>query len=236
MSTTAVSAGQIMDRTANLLNDPNKTDYTYAVMIPYLNMAIEELSEIQEESNNSPSNQTTSPDIPMPVGTSMITSPELTVGVNPHYPAELTEIQEVTERLLGTNDSFIPLTRKEFLPIFPPNNSFLFWIWEDQVIRFNPNGALTPREIRIHYVRQGVPYVANENTIITMINSRSYLAYKTAAFCAMFIGENETRAQVLEDQANKAIDRLTNISNKGRQQIMTRHRPFRAAYKRRGTI
>ena len=46
MSTTAVSAGQIMDRVANLLNDPNKTDYTYNVMLPYLNMAIEEFSRL----------------------------------------------------------------------------------------------------------------------------------------------------------------------------------------------
>jgi len=236
MSTTAVSAGQIMDRVANLLNDPNKTDYTYLVMIPYLNMAIEELSELMEESNNSPSNQTTAPTIPMPVGTNMITSAEITVGVNPHYPEELTEIQEIGERLLGTNDSFVSMRRLEFLPVNPPNNSFLYWIWEDQVIRFNPNGALTPRDIRLHYVRQGIPYVANEDTRIEMINSRAFLSYKTAALCAMFIGENESRAQTLEDQANKAADRLTSISNKGRQQIMTRHRPFRAAYKSRGFV
>jgi hypothetical protein len=50
----------------------------------------------------------------------------------------------------------------------------------------------------------------------------------------MFIGENETRAGILETQAEKAMERLTGINNKGKQQIMTRHRPFRAAYKARG--
>jgi hypothetical protein len=69
-----------------------------------------------------------------------------------------------------------------------------------------------------------------------MINSRSYLSYKTAALCAMFIGENESRAKILNDQADEAMERLEGISNKGRQQIMTRHRPFRAAYKSRGYI
>jgi len=234
MSTTAVTAGQIMDRVANLLNDPNKTDYTYTVMTPYLNMAIEELSELMEESNNSPSNMTTSSPILVPVGKNIITNSEDIT--NPSYPDDLTEIQEVGERAAGSADPFFPLGRREFLQSFPPNQSLLFWIWENQQIKFNPNGALSPREIQLRYVRQGVPYVANENATITMMNSRSYLSYKTAAFCALFIGENESRAQVLEDQANKAIDRITAISNKGRQQIMTRHRPFRAGYKSRGGI
>ena len=52
--------------------------------------------------------------------------------------------------------------------------------------------------------------------------------------CSMFIGENETRAQVLNEQAEQAKERMEGISNKGRQHIMTRHRPFRAAFKARG--
>ena len=234
MSTTAVTAGQIMDRVANLLNDPNKTDYTYLVMTPYLNMAIEELSELLEESNSSPSGQTTSNPILVPVGQNAIYSEDdPTVGV-PKYPNDLTEVQEVSERPAGSSEQFIKMTRKEIPKSFPSSNSLLFWCWENQQIKFNPNGALSDREIQLTYVRQGVPYVANENTTITMINSRAYLAYKTASFCALFIGENETRAKVLEGQAERAVERITSISNKGRQQIMTRHRPFRAGYKSRG--
>ena len=233
MSTTAVSAGQIMDRVANLLNDPNKTDYTYRVILPYLNMAVEELSELLEESNSSPSNHT-SLIIPIPVGIGMITSAEdLTVGV-PHYPDDLAEIQEVSERGMNTGESFIPLIRREFITGFPVSQSLLYWCWENQCIKFNPAGASTPREIQLKYVSQGVPYIVDENTMITMINSRSFLAFKTAALCSMFIGENETRAGVLNQESERAAERLTTISNKGRQQIMTRHRPFRAAYKIRG--
>ena len=235
MSTTAVTAGQIMDRAANLLNDPNKTDYTYLVMLPYLNMAIEELSELMEESNNSPSNQTSAV-IAIPVGTNRIASPDDQTAGIPKYPDDLTEIQEVGERMFGASDAFIRLTRKEFLQTFPANSSLLFWIWEDQMIKFNPNGATSKREIQLKYIRQGVPYVANENSLITMINSRSYLGYKTAAFCALFIGENESRADTLNKEADKAIERLTGISNKGKQQVMTRHRPFRAGYKSRGSF
>lgn len=231
MSTTNLTAAEVMDRSAVLMNDPSKTDYTYIVQLPCLNMAIDELIESLEESNSSPTNQTSSV-IVIPVGANKITPIE-SVEL-PHYPVDLVEIQGVGERAAGSQDAFIPLSRREFLQAFPANNSLLFWCWEDQMIKFNPNGALTDREVQLEYVRQAVQLALSESSVIGTINSRSYLSYKTAAFCAMFIGENETRAGVLEAQAEKALERITGINNKGKQQIVTRRRPFRAAYKARG--
>ena len=231
MSSTALTAGDVMNRSAALLNDLARTDYTYAVQVHYLNMAIDELAESLEESNSSPSNKTSDP-ITMAVGKNKLTPLE---NIDtPHYPFDLIEIQEVGERLGGSSDPFIGLSRKEFGTTLPANQSLLYWYWEDQCIKFNPSGAISIREIQLKYVSQALQIADTENSVIGTINARSYLSYKTAAFCAMFIGENETRAQVLEDQANKALERMTGISNKGKQQIMTRHRPFRASYKRRG--
>jgi len=231
MSTTSLTAAQVMDRSAALLNDPAKTDYTYVAQLPYLNMAIDELVESLEESNSSPTNMT-SAITSIPVGVNKITPIEHADA--PHYPIDLVEIQSVGERIAGSNDIFIPLTKRDFLQSFPPSNSLLFWIWEDQIIKFNPNGAVTSREIQLNYVRQAIAQAISETSIIGTINARSYLSYKTAALCAMFIGENETRAGILEGQAEKALERVTSISNKGRQQIVTRHRPFRSTYKMRG--
>jgi len=231
MSTTSLTAAEVMDRSAALMNDPAKTDYTYVTQLPYLNMAIDELVELLEESNSSPTN-TTSAVITLPIGANKLTPlehPDV-----PHYPMDLIEIQSIGERGTGTNDAFLELGRREFLQAFPPSNSLLFWVWEDQMIKFNPNGAFSARDIQLKYVRQAIQLAVNETSVIGTINARSYLSYKTAALCAMFIGENETRAEVLNGQAEFAIERLTGISNKGRQQIMTRHRPFRAAYKARG--
>jgi len=231
MSTTSLTAAQVMDRSAALLNDPAKTDYTYAAQLPYLNMAIDELVESLEESNSSPTNMT-SAIISVPVGVNKITPIEHVD--TPHYPIDLVEIQSVGERLAGINDVFVPLGRRDFLQSFPPSNTLLYWTWEDQIIKFNPNGAVTSREIQLNYVRQAIAQAISETSIIGTINARSYLSYKTAALCAMFIGENETRAGILEGQAEKALERVTSISNKGRQQIVTRHRPFRSTYKMRG--
>lgn len=233
MSTTSLTAAEVMDRAAALLNDPAKTDYTYAAMLVYLNTAIDELVEGMEESNVSPTNQTSSV-IVVPAGTNKITPVE--DPATPHYPPDLVELQEVSERAAGSSDSFVPLTKREFLQQFPPSNSLLYWCWEDQRIKFNPNGALSPRDIQLKYVSQAIVQAANENSVIGTINARSFLSYKTASLCAMFIGENQERANTLEGQATKAMERLTGISNKGRQQIVTRHRPFRAGYKGRGWI
>ena len=231
MSSTSLTANEVMYRSAALLNDAAMTDYTFDVQLIYLNMAIDELAEALEESNVSPTNQTSDP-IVIPVGTIMLT-PYENINV-PHYPFDLVEIQEIGERLQGTLDMFVRMDRKEFLTLFPPTNSLLYWYWEGQMIKFNPNGALTIREVQIKYVAQNPQIAVSQNSVIGTINARSFLSYKTAALCAMFIGENQTRAQVLDDQATKALERMTGISNKGKQQMMTRHRPFRASYKSRG--
>ena len=231
MSTTSLTAGEVMDRSAALLNDPAKTDYTYLAQLPYLNMAIDELVELLEESNASPTNQT-SVAITLPVGANKITPIEHIDA--PHYPIDLVEIQEVFERAAGSNEGYLKLNRREFVSEFPIGNSLMFWAWEDQIIKFNPAGTFGPREVQLRYVGKTIAQAANELSVIGAINSRSYLSYKTAALCAQFIGENESRAAVLNAEAERASERMTGISNKGKQQMMTRHRPFRASYKSYG--
>ena len=232
---TSLLASDVMDRAAALLNDPARTDYTYAAQLPYLNMAIDELVENLEESNSTPTNLTYR--VVVPVGESKIFPLEGSgsSGVNTvYYPPDLVEIQEIGERLSGSDDPFYAMRRCEFLPTTPPSSAFLYWSWENQCIQFNRQGALQPREIELKYVRSSTNQVTSEKSIIPSINARSYLSYKTAALCSIFIGENETRAAILNAESEKALERLLGINNKGRQSIVTRHRPFRASYKARG--
>lgn len=245
MSTTSVSAGQLMDRAANLLNDPNKTDYTYKVMLPYLNLAIEEFCDLLSESNSPFANLTSyhwsaEPILVPKNGPYLLTPEDPTPGMS-KYPGDLIEIQEIQERPYSSvphhpSDpafgAYRRLPRREFPEPSPPTNSLVWWVWERGIIRFN--AASIDMEVVLKYVFQGIPYAADENTIITLIGARTYLSYKTAAFCALFIGENESRAKILETQADEAAERSITISNKGKQEIVTRHRPFRAAYKARG--
>jgi len=251
MSTTSLTAGEVMDRSAALLNDPAKTDYTYVAQLPYLNMAIDEFVENLEESNVGFTNVASpiiTPQIIVPAGF----HPRITPTehpITPHYPDDLVEIQEVAERpvvAIGDTTPYIALPRREFPDLYPQSQSLLYWSWINQIITFNPAGSPIAHEIRLKYIRRAINLAVDETSIIGtppilgevavrgVMNARSYLSYKTAALCAMFIGENETRAGVLNEQAEKALERVTNIDSKSRQQIMTRHRPFRAAYKSYG--
>jgi hypothetical protein len=232
-STTSLRADEVMDRAAALMNDPAKTDYTYSAQLPYLNMALDELMESMEESNASPTNKTAAV-ITLTAGLDRLTPVES--ATLPHYPYDLVEVQQIGERTAGTENDFIQMTRVEFPPSVTATAYLQVWAWEDQEIRFNSNGATGDLDLQLKYVSQPLQLAQNELSIIGTIGARSYLSFKTAALCSMFIGENETRAGVLEGQAIKAIERMLNINSKGRQQIYTRRRPFRAAYKSRGWV
>jgi hypothetical protein len=230
MSSPALTAGQVMDKAASLLNDTAKQNYTYTVQLPYLQMALQDLRKLLEL-NNSPVTNEVSSVINCPIGTDSISYDN---SPNPELPDNLIEIQQLWERAEGT-DPWVPMTRVEFLPHYYEGvliNQFLIWTWQDNQIRLIP--ANTDNDIKIDYVKSLFNDVEDENSELSIINADSYLQFRTAALCAEYIGENPTRALSLNLQARDAFDILIGIDNKGRQAIMTRRRPFRAAWKNRG--
>src|SRR5436853_974776 len=105
-----MTAADILDRSAVLLNDSPRSLYTYAAQLPYLNIAIDELQEILEE-NNVPITNEVSSTLVIPIGTTVISFTS-----SPALPSDLIEIQALYERLNGTTNSFIKMERREFLP------------------------------------------------------------------------------------------------------------------------
>ena len=234
MSSTSFTAADVMDKSASLMNDTAKTVYTHAAQLPYLNIALAEIEEHFQLNNISITNETSVP-IVVPVGTTLIT-PEDGIGsdVTPHYPTNLVEIQGLYERASGSTDPFIPMVKREYLPSAIndlPTDSLQYWSWQNQQIRFI--GALLAREVRLDYIRNLFAEITNPNDIIGVINAKSFLAFRTAALCSEFIGENKTRADSLNEFAVAAGERVTGIGIKTKQSITTRRKPFMAAYKRR---
>jgi len=233
-STTDLTAAQVMNRSASLMNDTAKTVYTYVAQLPYLNIAVDELQELFELNNIPVTNQTTA-FIAVPAGVVQIEPIENAGPGIVTYPNDLVEIQGLYERLGGSTEPFIPMTQREFLPHSLdnlPTESLGYWIWEDQKIKFI--GALLPREVKLDYIKKLFPDELNASSAIGIINARGFLYFRTAALCSQFIGENTTRATELNNFATLALDRITGIGIKGKQAIMTRRRPFMATYKSRG--
>ncbi len=218
---------------SSLQNDTAQDQYNNASCLPYLNMALDELQEIFEQNNVPVTNQTSA--VIAVASTTSVT--EIGFSTVPALPSNLIEIQQLWESITG-QAQWIPMTRKEFMPHYlelVQINQFIFWVWKDQKINLPPSSQTN--DIKIDYVKSifNTPIViADINVDLDVLNVKTYLGYKTASLCSMFIGENETRAAVLNGQAEEALSRVIGINTKGRQAITIRRRPFRAGYKRQG--
>lgn len=236
MSTTDTTAGQIFDSSAALLNDAQKSIFTNDAQLPYLKIACDELQELCELYNIPVSNKTSAV-IAIPAGANKVVSVD---NPNPSlvkYPSDLIDIQMISERQTGTGDPFQPMQRFEFVPHWwetsPATPDLEAWVWIDQEIQFNDQGATADNDIKLDYIKTLFPQAITENSVIGIINSKTFLSYRTAALCALYIGENESRAQGLDGQAVMALDRLLGIGIKGKQAINTRRRPFMSNYRSR---
>lgn len=221
-----------MDKSASLLNDTARTIYTYAAQVPYLNIALQELQEYFEL-NNIPVTQTTSAVIQVDAGFTEIVYNG--VGI-PTLPSDMIEPQQLWERTRNI-DPYIPMSKRDFLPHYMEGiqtSQFIFYVWQDQKIKLLAANA--NNDIKIDYIKELFATVTNEFSLINVINARTFLGYRTAALCAEFIERNKSSSDALNSYAALAMDRATGIGAKGKQNIATRRRPFRAAYKRRGWI
>lgn len=222
---------QVIQTAATLMNDPQQFEYTNEVCLTYLNLALSVLQENFELSNIPTTNNTSVP--------ILVKAGVFRVGYDtlPALPSDLVEIQQLWESQVGQN-AWIPMVKNEFLPHYFQNNQlinqFLVWTWEGGRIRLIP--ANQDNQIKIDYIASlFVPVkIATIDVGLPFVNIGTYLDFKTAAFCAMYIAENETRAISLNGEANDALSRSMGISVKGGQSIVTRRMPFRASFKRRG--
>lgn len=227
-----------MDIAASLLNDTAKSVYTYAAQSPYLRMALQELREHFEQ-NNIGVTQATSAVIQIDAGTTVIMYDAAGTPTAPSLPDDMVEPAQLWERARDI-DPWVPMTKKDYLPhnlegVEIPQ--FIYYTWNSQKIEVLPANA--NNDIKIDYILQLFPDAGDtvdENTIINVVNCMSFLQYRTASLCAEFIERNVTSAQALGAYSILALDRATSIGVKGKQNIFTRRRPFRAGYKRRGWL
>ena len=225
-------ASDVMDLSASFLNDAVKSIFTYTVQLPYLNVAMEELQE-EFELNNMPITNQNETIINIPAGTEGFGD----IG-QPALPSGLIMPLTLYERTSGSQFSFIQMKRMEFLPVNQVNNAFLiYWAWLGQKIKFIPGGATGSLDIQVQYTQ----YIYSGPVLPTDLVSVSgmekmFLAYRTAALCAEFIGENVTRAQDLNNNAGLSLNRLLTIGIKAKQAITTRRKPFMSSWRARRII
>ncbi len=230
MAVPDLAASTVLAKSASLMNDTARTIYTYTALLPYLQIAMQELQE-EFQLRNISSSQITSALITVPAGTSQIQyggPPTLTL------PSDMIEPAQLWERPSGI-DPYIPLIKRDYIPHQLEGvlvTTFGFYVWDNQMIKFLP--STQNNDIKIDYVKELFQPIVDENSPINIINAASFLEYRTAGLAAEFIERNIASANALNAYAVLAIDRATGIGIKGKQAIMTRRRPFRSAFKKRG--
>lgn len=233
MTSITLTVGNVLDASAALLNDVAKSVYTNTIQMPYINMALRELQE-QYELNNIPVTDTVSTEVDVVAGVSSLGfSPDPPIVDTVYLPDDLIEPKVVWERQSGVNP-YTPMTRLDYLPRYQEGvqyNQFLYFTWQSNELRFLP--ANQDNDIKLDYIKSLFATVDDEDDELSVVNAQSFLQYRTAALCAEFLGENNTRAGELNGFAAIAMDRAIGIATKGRQAINIRHRPFRASYKRK---
>lgn len=234
-STIDLTAGQVMRSSAALLNDVNRSVYTYADQIPYLNIALHELQEYFEQ-NNIPATDQISTVIQVNAGVTAIAFNAAGTPAAPKLPDDLIEPQKLWERTRDINP-FVPMTRIDGLPqtmVGVQFSQFQIYVWEANEIRFFP--CVGNNDIKIEYIRKLFTDATSDASVINVVNGQSFLEFRNAALCAEFIGENKTRADELNVFAELSKDRTISIGTKGRQATQMRRRPFRSGFKRRSFI
>lgn len=221
-------ASEVMDLSAAALNDIDRTTYDYDTQIPYLKLASQELQEIYEL-NSLPVTEQSSAAIPVNAG---ITELRFNAPSQPRLPDNLIEPQQLWERTRNTNN-WVPMTRKEFIPHILEDvetAQLAFWVWQQNMIKFMASSQ--DNDVKIDYIGSLFPKYIRADTIIPVQNAIGYLAYKTAELISDMVEHNDARAQSNGARAMLSLDRIAGITIKSKQQIQTRRRPFRAAYKR----
>ncbi len=234
MSAGIFTAAEVMDRAAGLLNDYARTIYTYTAQLPHLRTAMDALKQ-EFQLNNCPVTNVSSQIIPLDIGVDHINPPGMSP---PNYPGDLTEIQEVWQRLQDSEEQWMPLRSFEYmqhnLDTLNVGPYLLYYSWQQEIIKFPV--ATVALEIKLDFISEVVGNIENENDYIGIINTKNALAFKTAELCARFLGENPTRANELKLEWQTAIDTVIRINIKGKQNMPARKRPFRSGYRNRNII
>lgn len=227
-----LTAGQIAENVRALLNDTAGAVYTFPIIRPYLNMALDDLQQTLELNNVPVTNTTTSPAIAVDAGVTSIS-----FSTTPALPQNLIDIRQLWESPRDQN-LWIPMKRVDFLPHYLEDqmaiNQLLYFSFNEEAVQFIAANA--DNDIKIDYIRSLFTILTDndEGVLVGPINCDCYLYFYTASLCARYIGENEARSMALKEEAQNSIDTILGISSKGRQAITTRRRPFRAGYKSLG--
>tara|TARA_Y100000310_G_scaffold26486_1_gene25272 strand:+ start:9870 stop:10508 length:639 start_codon:yes stop_codon:yes gene_type:complete len=208
-----VTAGEVMDDAAVLLNDSSKQSYTYAKMLPLLKVTYREWALAKHMSGDQLlKDRSTAIDIA--AGATTVTS----------APSDMVLPIRLEERPDGSTGLYEDMEKTAWEPDETQVETLDVWNWREETIYLR--GATTAREVRIYYWKD-LAELVDENSNIVGIRARIPLSYKTAALAAGSIGGNMELATALRDVGEARQSETISVNVKSRQDLPVRRLPFR---------
>jgi hypothetical protein len=214
----ALLASTVMLEAGAMLNDPALITYSYAVQLPYLRLAMQELQSKLLENGVSVLDTKTAT-----LALTAVTSVSITSATDPALPADLLLPICLEERQTGTSNLFSPMFEREAVPERPQGLCLTDWCWEEDGIKLV--GALVDTDVRVTYQKSLTAITASGDPI-TVLGAQLFLSTRTAAWIARIIGRNDERAAVLESAAERELQSLLRSRIKEAQDVPVRRLPY----------
>jgi hypothetical protein len=220
----------IWKRCRGHLNDRTGQKYTNDALLTYTQDAQDELEDALQEIGSELFGETSA----------VLAVPALTTEIrytvtNPVLPADLVEVRDLYEKASGADIStFVPMGLVKVLVPRAQGVTLDEYVWEEQALKFI--GATGARDIRILY-KKGFPAIidpADQAQIIPFNRAAPFMSYKISALAAELIAQNHTRALVLHQSAEVALDRILNNRTRQLQSAPRRRRAWTRDSRRRG--
>ena len=208
----AVLASQILQGVKPLLNDPQGIIYNDTALLPMLDKAYREL-QIRLARAGMGVTKEVAMRINVDAGVDFLgDAAGLPSGFL--YPIELKEANAGSPL-----QDFAPMEERNWEPTFQQTTELRVWCWREEQIKFV--GATTPRDVYIRYMK-GLTRITDVNVPIQILNSELFLESRTAGISAAVLGENYTRAQALNTDAEQWYDVLIGTLVKRGQRMPVR--------------
>ena len=212
------TASDVMIDVAAKLNDPSQSVYTNDVQLPFVGMANREL-QILFELNGIPILKTKS--IPI------LVSAFATDLIN--YPPDFIEPIQLQERTPGSQELYVDMEEREWVPDEDLTNYLRFWVFQDNLVKFL--GAKIDREVKVKYRRTLNPLTAPGSNV-EVADAQPWLVARVCQMVENDVMNSPTRAQLREPEVIRAKDDLVRKLLKNTQALGVRRRPYRGAGKR----
>lgn len=213
-------ASQVLQTARAMLNDPSGAIYADAPMYALMDKAYKELQTKLNAIGVSTAKEVGTV-LNIPAGVTALQEGSL-LPTGLVYPVSLEERPEG-----ASDDSWAPMDETEWDEVLTRSTALRFWSWREDEIKFP--GATTNRDVRMKYVKS-LGSITDQNSIIAVINSETWMAQRLAALASLLLGSNPSRASALDQDLNRdhgVWDDLKATLVKRRQAIPVRRRRTR---------